>query len=129
MSAMHVGLTPPDSIRFPVASPAVLVDAQILAEERQYMVLKAVGHGARMGARIDLECMGDAVVVENLVQLACAGLEAVLVAYVDRNAPVWPKTADILVDEDQRRIRGPLREHVLLGGAVLHRQIEIERRI
>jgi hypothetical protein len=40
---------------------------KIVAEERQYMVLKAVGHGAGVSARVDLKAVRDAILVEDIV--------------------------------------------------------------
>src|ERR1022692_3552394 len=94
-----------DCIRLPMTSPAVLIDAQILAEERHYMVLKAVGHGAGVCAMVDLKGIGEPVGLENLMELDRAGLQAVLIAHVDRDCPVLAKVADVLVDERQRSIR------------------------
>ena len=42
--------------------------AQISAEERYYVVLKAISDGAGMGAVINLKAVGDAIGVEDLVQ-------------------------------------------------------------
>jgi len=47
--------------------------AQVLTKERQYEVLETDGYGAGVRARINLECVGDAVAVEDLVQLRGAG--------------------------------------------------------
>lgn len=63
----------PASQRAPTASHATSAGTQILAEERQDMVLKAVSHRAGMRTAIDLEGIGDPVIIKNLVQLACAG--------------------------------------------------------
>src|ERR1022692_5140138 len=84
-----------DSNRFSMTSPAAHVGAQILAEERQHMVLKSVGHGAGVCAMVDLEGIGEPVGLENLMKLDRAGLQAVLIADVDRNCPVLAKVADV----------------------------------
>src|ERR1035441_8538650 len=85
-----------DFIWFSMTSSAALVDAQVLAEERQHMVLKALGHGAGVCAMVDLEGIGEPVGIENLMELDRAGLQAVLIAHVDRNCPVLAKVADVL---------------------------------
>jgi hypothetical protein len=67
---------------------AVVPTAQVLAEERYDIVLKAIRDGASMRAGVNLKSVGDAVVVENLVELGCARLKAILVANVDGDAAV-----------------------------------------
>src|SRR5438445_13041785 len=78
----------------PRHSHAILAGAQILVEERQDMVLKTVGYGAGVGAGINLEGVGHAVTVENLVQLARAGSQAILVAHIDRDCAVPAQITD-----------------------------------
>ena len=48
---------------------AALGKAEILAEERHHMVLEAIGYGADMRTRIDLETVCDSVVIQDFVQL------------------------------------------------------------
>jgi hypothetical protein len=47
---------------------AVFRCTQIPAEERDYVVLKTISDGAGMGTVINLKAVGDAIVVEDLVQ-------------------------------------------------------------
>ncbi len=93
------------------------------------MVLEAIGHLARVSARVDLEAVRDPVRVEGLVELAGIDPQAVLIAHVHRDRAVLPEVADVLIDEGERRVRGPLREDVRLRRAILRRQVEVERRI
>jgi hypothetical protein len=50
-------------------SLATCVEAEILAEERHYMVLEAACYSAGMGAWIDLEAVRDSVLVEDIMKL------------------------------------------------------------
>jgi hypothetical protein len=79
------------------------------------VVLEAVGHLARVCARIDLELVRDTVAVEGVVQLARVGLQSVLVPDVDRDRAIASQLADVLVHERERRVGGPPREHVRWG--------------
>ena len=47
------------------------------------MVLKALGDGAGVGTVINLKVVGNAVVVEDIVQLAGIDSQAVLVTHID----------------------------------------------
>ena len=51
----------------------VLAGAEVLCEERQDEILEANRDGAGMGAGVDLERIGDAVAVEDLVQFPRIG--------------------------------------------------------
>src|SRR5690242_14038602 len=82
MMSFRVGKSVARRVR--LVSLAVLAGAQMLAEKRQYVVLKTVGHRAGVRPLIDLERVGNAVAVQNLVQLLRAGAQAVLVAHIDR---------------------------------------------
>jgi hypothetical protein len=93
------------------------------------VVLDAVGHSAGMGAVIDLEGVGDAVTVEDVVQLTRVDPQAVLVAHIHGDGAVLAQIADVLVDEGERRIGGPFGDHIGLGHAVLGGKVKIERRI
>src|SRR3954470_3549378 len=42
----------------------------VLAEERQHMILESVGDGTGVRAGIDLELVRDSISIENLMQLA-----------------------------------------------------------
>jgi hypothetical protein len=46
---------------------ALVGKAKILAEERENVVLEAFGHGAGIGAMVDLEGVAETVFVENIV--------------------------------------------------------------
>ena len=80
---------------------------QILAEERHHVILEADRHGAGVGAGIDLEAVGDAVVVEDVVQLAGIDAQAVLVADIHRDGVILAQIGDVLIDEGERRVGGP----------------------
>jgi hypothetical protein len=72
--------------RYPLASERLLasgLEAQVLAEKRDHMVLKTIGHLARVSTGVDLETVGDAVFVQDLVQLTTIGPQPILVAHVD----------------------------------------------
>jgi hypothetical protein len=49
----------------------VFTETKILAEERQYVVLKTYRHRAGMSARIHFEAVRDPIFIEDIVQLAC----------------------------------------------------------
>lgn len=49
------------------ASLTILLKAEVLAEERHYMILKAVGHGTGVSARIYLEAVGDFILIKSIV--------------------------------------------------------------
>ena len=104
-------------------------EAEILAEERHHVILKTIRHGAGVRARIDLEAVGDSVFIEDVMQLAGIGAQAILVAHVHGDGTVLAEIADVLIDEGQGRIGRPLRQHIRLRHAIFRRQIEIERRI
>src|ERR1035438_541929 len=93
------------------------------------MILEAVGNGAGMSAGIDLEGMGDAVSVQDVMQLACVGPQTVLVSHIHGDGPILPQTADVLVDERQWRVGSPLGDHILPYRSVLRRQIEVKWRL
>src|SRR5579863_8787264 len=108
---------------------ATSAGAEMLAEERQDVILKTVRYRAGMGAMIDLEGVGDSVCIENLVQLARASPQTVLIAHIDGNSLILPQITNVLVDERQGRVRRPFGDYILLDNAILHRQIEILRRV
>jgi hypothetical protein len=68
--------------------PAIASGAQILAEKRHDVVLKAVGYGAGMSAMIDLEGIGDAITVESVMQLARVDSQVVLIADIHRDGAI-----------------------------------------
>lgn len=47
-----------------------LLEAQIVAEKLENVILKAIRDGAGVGTRIDFEAVRDSVLVENIVQFA-----------------------------------------------------------
>src|ERR1035438_1477847 len=108
-------------------SPAVLRRTKVLTKEGHYVVLDAVGHSAGMGAVIDLEGVGDAVTVEDVVQLARVDPQAVLVAHIHGDGAVLAQIADVLVDEGERRIGGPFGDDIRLGDAVLGGKVEVRQ--
>ena len=67
-------------------SGACLFEAKIFAEKRHYMVLKAIGYGTRMGSRVNVEAILEAVLVEHFVKLYRVDLETVIIAYVHGDA-------------------------------------------
>src|SRR5205814_2054571 len=91
----------------PMESFTAVSRTQVLTEEGHHMVLEADSHGAGMSSRINLERMGDAVVVEDAVQLSGVDPQSILVAYVDRNCPILLQVADVLIDKRERCIRRP----------------------
>src|SRR6188508_186389 len=104
-------------------------EAQVLAEEGQDVVLEPVTEPAGVIARIDLETMGDPVGVEYLVEPRGVAAQAILVADVDGNRAITPQLADVLVDEVQRRVGIPLRQHLGTWFAIASGQIEVPRRV
>src|SRR6185503_16007138 len=76
---------------------------QRLAEERQDIILKTESDIAGMRARIDLEIVGDAVIVEHVVQLGGVGAQTVLVSDIQSDGPIEPQVCRILVQHRQRR--------------------------
>ena len=67
---------------------AVFGGTQILAEERDYMILKTIGDGAGMSTLINPEAMGDAIVVEHLVEFDGVKPQAILVTHVNRDSAI-----------------------------------------
>ena len=63
------------------------------------MILKSIRHRAGVRARIDLKAVRDAILVEDLVQLAGIDAQAVLIAHVDGDGAILPQIADVLIDE------------------------------
>src|SRR6202012_3727972 len=61
------------------------LECQVFAEERQHEILEAERHIAGMGAGIDFKAVGDPVGVHRLMQPAGVGLQAVLVADIQRD--------------------------------------------
>src|SRR5690242_14486665 len=104
-------------------------ELQMIAEERQYVILKPKGHVADVRAGIDFEAVGDAVAVKNVVKLSRIEAQTILIADIDRDRPVLLEVADILIDERQRRVGSPSREHVGLNDTILGRQVEKKRRL
>src|SRR6185369_7102648 len=102
-------------------------EGKSLAEEWQDIVLETEGDIAGMGARIDLETVGDAIAVEHVVQLAGVGAQAVLVPDIQGNGAVAVQVGSILVQQCQGCVRGPFRQHSLL--LISQRQIQIQRRV
>jgi hypothetical protein len=51
-------------------SPAAFRRAQISAEERYHIVLKAISDRAGMGTVINLKAVGDVIAVEDIAQFA-----------------------------------------------------------
>lgn len=90
------------------------------------MILKALGNRARVSSRIDLKRMSNAVDIQHVVKLAGIHAQSVLIANVDRDAAVTAQTANVLINERERRIGGPLCKNVLLDHAILDRQVKIE---
>jgi hypothetical protein len=63
------------------------------------------------------------------MQLGRVDSQPVLIADVDRNAGVAAQVSDVLIDECERRIRGPPAENVGLRDAVDDGKIEIQWRL
>jgi len=80
---------------------AALGKAEIPAEERHHMVLEAIGYGADMRTRIDLETVCDSVFIEDFVQLRGIEPKAILIAHVHGDGAVLLEIADVLFDKGQ----------------------------
>ena len=52
---------------------AACLNAKILAEKRQDMILEAIGHGAGVRAGVHFVTVRDSVQIENVMQLAGIG--------------------------------------------------------
>ena len=74
------------------------------------MLLEANRDVAGMRTRIDLERVRDAVPIHRVVQFPGVDPQSILIADVDRDRPVSLQSRDVLIDERQRRVRGPFRE-------------------
>ena len=61
---------------------ASCLEAKVLAEERQDMILKAIGDRTRMGSLVDLEAVLQTILIEYFVEFGGVDLETVLVADV-----------------------------------------------
>ena len=105
------------------------MEAKILAEKREHMILKPVRHLACVSAGINVEAVRDSILIKNLVEFYGIGSQTVLVAYVYGDRTIPAETSDVLIDESERRIGGPFCKHVRLRRSVFRGQIEIERRI
>src|SRR5689334_23179514 len=103
------------------------LERQRAAEERDDMFLEAHGNIARVRPRIDVERIRDAVLIEGVVQPAGIDAQAVLVADVDRDGPISLQLHNVLVDECEWRVGGPLCQN--RRRLVTDRQIKIQRRI
>src|SRR5579875_2729802 len=108
---------------------ATILRAQVPAEEWDHVVLKAVGNVTGMGTVVNIKAVFDAVVIEDLVELDHVEPQPSLVAYVERDRAVSPQVVNILIDERERGVGRPFRDDVGLRDAVLHREIEIKRRV
>jgi hypothetical protein len=91
------------------------------------VLLEANGDVTGVRPRVHLERIRDPVLIEHVVQLPGIHAQSVLIANVNRDGPVAAQAGNVLIDERERRIRGPLRQDRLL--AVTNRQIEVQRRI
>ena len=118
-----------DSASSYFASTCICGEAKVLAEERQYMVLKAIGDCTDMRAGVDLKAVCDSVVVEDVVQLGRVKAQAILIAHIHRDSPILLEIPDVLIDERERRIGREFRHDLRLRNAVLRRQVEVERRV
>src|SRR5689334_8739714 len=105
------------------------LEAEILAEKRQDVVLEPVGYPACVRPCIDFKRICDSVLIQSIVQFSGIGSKAVLVSHIYCDRAVLVKIADVLIDESQLRIGGPFREDVWLRRAVFDRKVEVERRI
>ena len=84
---------------------AACFEAEIVAEERRYVILKAISDGAGVRARIDLETVRNFVLVEDIVQLAGIYAQAVLIAHIHCDGAILLQISDALINEHQGRIR------------------------
>src|SRR3954463_11347689 len=94
----------------------------VLAEERHHMILETIGDRTRVCAVINLKIIGNAVAVENGMQLTCIRPQIVGIPYIHCNRSILPEIADVLIDKRQRRIGSPFRNHIRLGNTILARQ-------
>jgi hypothetical protein len=56
--------------------------AKILTKERHHMILKAVGHSARVRTGINFEVVRNSVLIQNFVKLRGIDSQTVLVTYI-----------------------------------------------
>ena len=66
---------------------------------------------ARVRTGVDLEIVLDPVVRQHVVQLAGVDLQVVLVTDVNGDRAVLSQVLDVLIDEGERRVGRPPREH------------------
>ncbi len=78
------------------------------------MILETVCHLTGMRSRIDLKAVCDSVLIKNVMQLGGIDAQAVLVAYIDRDAVVSVQLINVLVDEREWCVCRPLREDIRL---------------
>lgn len=88
--------------------------AEVLTEERQHMILKAVGHFACVRARIHFEAVRDSILIKDFVELCGIDSQAVLVTYIDGDRTIPAETSYVLINESEWRIGNPFRKNVRL---------------
>jgi signal transduction histidine kinase len=91
-------------------------EAEILAEERQNVVLEAIGDCAGVRAGINLEAVCDSVAIEDVVELGGIESQAILIAHIHCNGTVLLEIPDVLmVVADQVQIQQVLMNLMLNG--------------
>ena len=108
---------------------AAHLKAEVLAEKRKHMILKAVGHFACVRAGINFETVRDSILIKDFVKLCGIDSQAVLVTYIDGDRTIPPETADVLINESEWRVGSPFRKNVRLRRSLFRGQVEIKRRI
>src|SRR3954453_821006 len=86
------------STDFPGILPRVR-EQEDSAEERDHIVLDPKGDVAGMGPVIDLESIGDAILIQGIVKPLRIVFQPIFVANVDRDGSVAAEISGILVDE------------------------------
>lgn len=103
--------------------------AEVLTEERQHMILKAVGHFACVRARIHFEAVRDSILIKDFVELCGIDPQAVLVSYIYGDSTIPAETSYVLINESEWRIGSPFCKNVQLRRSLFRGQVEIERGI
>lgn len=100
-----------------------------MAEKREHMILKTVGHFACVRARIHFEAVRDSILIKDFVKLCGIGTQAVLVTYIYGDRTIPAETSDVLINESEWRIGSPFRKNVWLRRSLFCGQVEIKRGI
>src|SRR5689334_13148204 len=110
-------------------SLAACLKAEVLAEQREHMILKAVRHLACVRAGIHFEAVRDSILIKDFVELCGIDSQAVLVTYIDGDRTIPAETSYVLIHESEWRIGSPFRKNVRLRRSLFRSQVEIKRGI